>query len=150
MEEPHVCVAEWLDPGGLRKSSEGILRVFVGCGLVVWYGMDFTCRCDIWLRHSAPDGDRPPRSCTRLLMNRATENMSCAANARPKATEAPTINPDALEPNIVVDGSWEEALVRQIRLATDTAAPTTHKNNPPPNQMPVKLPKRGLRGTVQK
>jgi len=83
-------------------------------------------------------------------MNRATENMSCAANARPKATEAPTINPDALEPNIVVDGSWEEALVRQIRLATDTAAPTTHKNNPPPNQMPVKLPKRGLRGTVQK
>lgn len=64
--------------------------------------------------------------------------MSWDANASPRATEDPTKKSATFEPNIVLRGSLMTWL-RQIRLDTDTAAPTVHKTKPAANQMPSSL-----------
>ena len=104
--------------------------------------MDLICCCWDELRSSSASSRPPlPCPCQRLVTKWQTRKMSCVAKEKPKATEDPTKNPIAVEPNIAL-GRLAAALLRQIMLATETAAATAHRNRPAPNQMPPKRRRR--------
>ena len=106
-------------------------------------GIDLTFGSGRSLRLEQPSKCMPT-PCARAARAWTTKKTSCTANASPRAVDAPIIRSVAFEPKIVLLTSSTTRL-RQIRLATDTAAPTVHRTTPVLSHKLLNLLKRTTR-----
>jgi len=132
-----------LEPGGLQTSTDILPLRFSEAGTVSWYGIDLTFGSGRSLRLEQPSKCMPT-PCARAARAWTTKKTSCTANASPRAVDAPIIRSVAFEPKIVLLTSSTTRL-RQIRLATDTAAPTVHRTTPVLSHKLLNLLKRTTR-----